>query len=54
MKNRPNGIIIIAIIMFLAALIALIIGISIIIPGTPLDVLWTIKNSFLLDLDQHL
>ena len=46
MKNRPKGIIIIAIIMFLAALIALIIGISIIIPGTPLDVLWTIKNSF--------
>jgi hypothetical protein len=46
MKNRPKGIVIIAIIMFLAAVIALIVGISIIIPGTPLDVLWTLKNSF--------
>ena len=46
MKNRPKGIIIIAIIMLLAALIALIVGLSIIIPGTPLDVLWTLKNSF--------
>ena len=46
MENRPVGIIVVAIIMFFAAFMALIVGISIIIPGTPLDVLWTLNNSF--------
>jgi hypothetical protein len=31
---------------FIAALLALIVGITIFIPGTPLDMIWTVKNSF--------
>lgn len=46
MENRPKGIIVVAILMFLAAVMALIVGISTFIPGTPLDVLWTLNNSF--------
>jgi len=46
MENRPKGITITAIIFFFLAILSLIIGISIIIPNTPLDVLWTLKNSF--------
>ena len=46
MENRPKGISIVAIIFFFLAILSLIIGISIIIPNTPLDVLWTLKNSF--------
>jgi uncharacterized BrkB/YihY/UPF0761 family membrane protein len=46
MDNRPKGVLIVTIIVFIAAILALIIGISIIIPGTPLDVIWTLKNSF--------
>lgn len=46
MQNRPKGITIIAIIFFFLSILSLIIGISIIIPNTPLDVLWTLKNSF--------
>lgn len=46
MVNRPKGVLIVAIVGLIAAILALIIGISIIIPGTPLDVLWTLKNSF--------
>jgi hypothetical protein len=37
MENRPKGVIMVAIIVFIAAVLDLIIGISIIIPGTPLD-----------------
>jgi hypothetical protein len=36
----------IAIIIFIAALLALIVGITIFVPGTPLDMIWTLKNSF--------
>jgi hypothetical protein len=46
MENRPNGVLIVAIIVFIAAVLALIVGISTIFPGTPLDVIWTLKNSF--------
>ena len=46
METRPKGILIVAIIVFIAALLALIIGITIFVPGTPLDMIWTIKNSF--------
>jgi hypothetical protein len=46
MDNRPKGVILVAIIMFIAAVLAIIIGISIIIPGTPLDAIWNLKNSF--------
>ena len=46
MKTRPKGVIIIAIIVFIAALLALIVGISIFVPGTPLDMIWSVKNSF--------
>jgi hypothetical protein len=31
---------------FIAAFIALIVGVSTIIPGTPLDVIWTLRNPF--------
>jgi hypothetical protein len=37
MLNRPKGVLIEALIMLIAAVLAIIIGISIIIPGTPLD-----------------
>jgi hypothetical protein len=46
MGNRPIGVLIVAIIVFIAAVIAFIVGITIIFPGTPLDVIWTLKNSF--------
>ena len=46
METRPKGVIIVAIIVFIAALLALIVGITIFIPGTPLDMIWTLKNSF--------
>jgi len=46
MENRPIGISIVTIIFFFLAVLSLIIGISIIIPHTSLDVLWTLKNSF--------
>ncbi len=45
MKNRPLGILIVAIILFFAALMALIVGISLLVPGTALDVLWTLNPS---------
>ncbi|MGB9199941.1 hypothetical protein [Methanobacterium sp.] len=46
MKTRPKGVLLIAIIVFIAALLALIVGITIFVPGTPLDMIWTLKNSF--------
>ena len=46
METRPKGILIVTIIVFIAALLALIIGITIFVPGTPLDMIWTLKNSF--------
>jgi hypothetical protein len=46
METRPKGVIIIAIIVFIAALLALIVGITIFVPGTPLDMIWSVKNSF--------
>jgi hypothetical protein len=45
-ETRPKGILIVALIVFVAALLALIVGITIFIPGTPLDMIWTVKNSF--------
>jgi ABC-type Fe3+ transport system permease subunit len=46
MVNRPKGVSFVVIIVFIVAVLALIVGISTIIPGTPLDVIWTLKNSF--------
>jgi hypothetical protein len=46
METRPEGVLIVAIIVFIAALLALIVGITIFVPGTPLDMIWTLKNSF--------
>lgn len=45
MENRPKGVVIVAIIMFFAACMALIVGISLLLPGTFLDVLWTLNPS---------
>ncbi|MGZ4851987.1 MAG: hypothetical protein ACXV3D_02205 [Halobacteriota archaeon] len=46
MKTRPKGISIVAVISFLAALVAVLVAVSILFPGTPLDVIWSLKNSF--------
>ncbi len=46
MIKRPKGLVVIAIIVFIAAILALIVGISIFIPDTPLNIIWTLKNSF--------
>jgi hypothetical protein len=43
MTKRPLGIVIVAIIMFFASLMALIVGISLLLPGTVLDILWTLN-----------
>jgi hypothetical protein len=43
MTKRPLGIVIVAIIMFFASLTALIVGISLLLSGTALDVLWTLN-----------
>jgi hypothetical protein len=45
MKAIPAGILILSIILFLATSIALIIAISLLIPGTILDVLWNLNPS---------
>lgn len=45
MNNRPVGITIIGALLFAASIIAFIIGISAIIPGTPLDAIWTMNSS---------
>jgi hypothetical protein len=46
MLNRPIGVLIVSIIVVIAAVLALTVGISTIFPGTPLDVIWALKNSF--------
>ena len=46
METRPKGVLIVAVIVFIAALLALIVGVTIFIPGTPLDMIWMLKNSF--------
>ena len=46
MNNRPNGVLIVAIILFFAAFLALIVATTIIFPGTPLDVIWISRNPF--------
>lgn len=46
MKNTPKGILIVSIILFIAAVMALVVATSTLIPGTPLDILWTLNNSF--------
>jgi hypothetical protein len=43
--KRPVGITIIGVLLFIAGLLGLIIGISAIIPGTPLDTLWSLNPS---------
>jgi len=45
METRPKGITIISLLVFIVAVVALIAGISILVVGTPLDILWTIKSS---------
>jgi hypothetical protein len=46
MEKRPKGVTFVAVIVFIAAVLAFIVGISTIIPGTPLDFIWTLRNSF--------
>jgi hypothetical protein len=46
LKKRPFGIIILSILVFFIAAIALVVGLSTLLPGTPLDIVWSIKNSF--------
>lgn len=46
METRPKGVLIVAVVVFIAALLALIVVLTIFIPGTPLDMIWTLKNSF--------
>jgi hypothetical protein len=46
MENRPKGILIVALILLFAAVMALAVAVSTLIPGTPLDILWTLNNSF--------
>ena len=46
MENRPKGVFIIAVIAFLLAAVALIVAVSLLFPGTPLDVIWSLKSSF--------
>jgi hypothetical protein len=45
MENRPQGILILAIVMFFAAFMGFIVFISTFVNGTPLDVIWTLNNS---------
>lgn len=45
MENRPTGITIVSILVFVVGLISLVVGMSMFIIGTPLDLLWTIKAS---------
>lgn len=47
MENRPKGIIVVSIVMFVASIMALIVGISLLLPGTALDILWTLNPSAL-------
>lgn len=46
MESRPLGILIIAIMFLLGALLTLLTGISIIFPGTPLDMLSKLNTTF--------
>jgi hypothetical protein len=46
MKSRPIGITIMGVLLVMVSILAFILGISIIIPGTPLDILWTLNSSF--------
>jgi hypothetical protein len=46
MNNRPNGVLIVAIILFFAAFLAVIVATTLIFPGTPLDVIWNVRNPF--------
>jgi len=46
LKKIPIGIMLLGLLVFIVALIALIVGISTLLPGTPLDIVWNIKNSF--------
>jgi hypothetical protein len=45
MENRPLGISFVSVLVFLIAIISLVVGISLFVTGTPLDLLWTIKAS---------
>lgn len=45
MEKRPKGVTIVSFVVFIVAVIALIAGISILVVGTPLDILWTMKSS---------
>lgn len=54
MENRPKGVLVVAIIVFLAAIAALIVAVSILFAGTPLDAIWTLKNPSQLSLGVRL
>ncbi len=46
MEKRPIGVLLVSIIVFIAAVLAFMVGVSTVFPGTPLDVIWGLKNSF--------
>jgi hypothetical protein len=45
MEKRPIGISFVSVLVFAIALISLVVGISVFVVGTPLDLLWTVKSS---------
>ncbi|UTB32450.1 MAG: hypothetical protein NKF70_13320 [Methanobacterium sp. ERen5] len=45
METRPIGILFVSALVFAVALISLVVGISLFVTGTPLDLLWTLKAS---------
>lgn len=48
MKKRPQGVLLVAMIVLIAALLIVIEGLAIFIPGTPLDMIWAIKSTTVL------
>lgn len=45
MEKRPIGISFVSVLVFAVAMISLVVGISLFVTGTPLDLLWTVKAS---------
>jgi hypothetical protein len=50
MEKRPIGISFVSVLVFVVALISLVVGISLFVVGTPLDLLWTVKSSLSLSI----
>ncbi|MTK64576.1 MAG: hypothetical protein F8N15_08655 [Methanobacterium sp.] len=45
MEKRPKGVTAVSLLVLIIAFVALIAGISVLVVGTPLDILWTLKSS---------